>query len=147
MWIFLAFAAAIFAGITAILAKIGIRDTDSNMATAIRTVVILGFTWLMVFIVGSQNTITQINNRTLLFLVLSGLATGGSWLCYFKALQLGDVNKVTHRQIKHSADHHSFVYISGRNGHHFQADRNDCDWRRNTDDDYQKKYFPRASPS
>ncbi|MDD2478153.1 MAG: EamA family transporter [Candidatus ainarchaeum sp.] len=95
MWIFLAFAAAIFAGITAILAKIGIRDTDSNMATAIRTVVILGFTWLMVFIVGSQNTITQINNRTLLFLVLSGLATGGSWLCYFKALQLGDVNKVT----------------------------------------------------
>lgn len=95
MWIFFAFGSAFFAGLTAILAKIGIRKTDSNLATAIRTVVVLLFSWLMVFIVGSQNTITQISGKTLLFLVLSGLATGASWLCYFKAMQLGDVNKVT----------------------------------------------------
>lgn len=95
MWLLYAFASAVFAGITAILAKIGIKNTDSNLATAIRTVVILIFSWLMVFIAGSQNMLPAINSRTLLFLVLSGLATGASWLCYFKALQLGDVNKVT----------------------------------------------------
>ncbi|MFZ3071428.1 MAG: EamA family transporter [Anaerolineaceae bacterium] len=95
MWIFFAFGSALFAGITAILAKRGIKNTDSNLATAIRTVVILVFSWLMVFIVGSQDTIPQISDRTLLFLVLSGLATGASWLFYFKAMQLGDVNKVT----------------------------------------------------
>jgi len=95
MWILFAFGSAIFAGITAILAKIGIKNTDSNLATAIRTIVILVFSWLMVFIVGSQNTISEISTKTLIFLVLSGLATGASWLCYFKALQLGDVNKVT----------------------------------------------------
>jgi transporter family protein len=95
MWIFFAFGSAFFAGLTAILAKIGIRKTDSNLATAIRTVVVLLFSWLMVFIVGSQTTLSQISTKTLLFLVLSGLATGASWLCYFKAMQLGDVNKVT----------------------------------------------------
>jgi len=95
MWIIFAFSSAVFAGITAILAKIGIKNTDSNVATAIRTIVILIFSWLMVFIVGSQNTLSNVEPKTLLFLILSGLATGASWLCYFKALQLGDVNKVT----------------------------------------------------
>lgn len=94
MWIFFAFVSALFAGLTAILAKCGIRKTDSTVATAIRTIVVLAFSWLMVFITGSQGTISSISGRTLLFLVLSGLATGASWLCYFRALQLGDVNKV-----------------------------------------------------
>jgi len=95
MWVIFAFGSALFAGITAILAKIGIKNTDSNVATAIRTIVILIFSWLMVFVVGSQNTIANISSKTLTFLILSGMATGGSWLCYFKALQLGNVNKVT----------------------------------------------------
>ena len=95
MWVLYAFGSAFFAGITAILAKIGIKNTDSNLATAIRTIVILAFSWLMVFIVGSFDTMSQITSKTLIFLVLSGLATGLSWLCYFKALQLGNVNKVT----------------------------------------------------
>lgn len=95
MWILFAFGSAIFAGITAILAKIGIKDTDSSVATAIRTIVILIFSWLMVFVVGSQGTLKNINGGTLIYLILSGIATGGSWLCYFKALQLGNVNKVT----------------------------------------------------
>ena len=82
------------AGLTSVLAKCGIKKTDSTVATAIRTIVVLIFSWLMVFVVGSQETISAIGGRTLLFLVLSGLATGASWLCYFKALQLGDVNKV-----------------------------------------------------
>lgn len=95
MWILYAFGSAFFAGITAILAKIGIKNIDSNLATAIRTIVILIFSWLMVFIVGSFNTITELTTKTLIFLILSGVATGLSWLCYFKALQLGNVNKVT----------------------------------------------------
>ncbi len=95
MWILFAFGSAIFAGLTAILAKIGIKNTESNVATALRTVIVLLFSWLMVFIVGSQNNIADISGKTLLFLILSGLCTGGSWLCYFKALQIGDVNKVT----------------------------------------------------
>lgn len=95
MWVIFAFGSALFAGITAILAKIGIKNTDSNVATAIRTIIILVFSWLMVIVVGAQNTIGEINNKTLIFLILSGMATGGSWLCYFKALQLGNVNKVT----------------------------------------------------
>ena len=94
MWILFALGSALFAGLTSILAKCGIRKTDSTVATAIRTAVVLIFSWLMVFVVGSQGTIPTIGGRTLLFLVLSGLATGASWLCYFKALQLGDVNKV-----------------------------------------------------
>ena len=95
MWIIFAFGSALFAGLTAILAKIGIKNVDSNLATAIRTIVILIFSWLMVFIVGSFETITSISSHTLIFLILSGIATGASWICYFKALQLGDVNKVT----------------------------------------------------
>ena len=94
MWVLFAFGSALFAGLTSILAKCGIRKTDSTVATAIRTIVVLIFSWIMVFVVGSQGTISAISGRTLLFLVLSGLATGASWLCYFKALQLGDVNKV-----------------------------------------------------
>ena len=93
-WLLFAVGSALFAGLTSILAKCGIRTTDSTVATAIRTVVVLAFSWVMVFVVGSQRMIGDISGRTLLFLVLSGLATGGSWLCYFKALQLGDVNKV-----------------------------------------------------
>lgn len=95
MWLLFAFGSALFAGITAILSKFGIKNTDSNVATALRTIIVLVFSWLMVFIVGSQHTISEISLKTLLFLVLSGFATGASWLCYFKALQLGDVNKVT----------------------------------------------------
>lgn len=95
MWIAFAFGSALFAGITAILAKIGIKNTDSDVATAIRTIIILIFSWIMTFLVGSVDSITTISSKTLIFLILSGLATGGSWLCYFKALQLGDVNKVT----------------------------------------------------
>lgn len=94
MWILYAFLAAFFAGITAVLVKIGIRDMDSNLATALRMIVIFLFSWAMVFVVGSQTTIGDITLRTMTFLVLSGLSMGVSWLCYFKALQLGDVNKV-----------------------------------------------------
>ena len=94
MWIIYAFGSAIFAGLTSILAKCGIRQTDSTVATAIRTIVVLAFSWLMVFVVGSQGQIGSIGGKTLIFLILSGLATGASWLCYFKALQIGDINKV-----------------------------------------------------
>lgn len=94
MWIVFAFGSAFFAGVTSILAKCGIRKTDSTVATAIRTIVVLIFSWLMVFIVGSQNQLGSIDGKTLLFLILSSLATGASWLCYFKALQIGDINKV-----------------------------------------------------
>ena len=94
MWVLFAFGSAMLAGLTSVLAKCGIKKTDSTVATAIRTIVVLIFSWLMEFVVGSQETISAIGGRTLLFLVLSGLATGASWLCYFKALQLGDVNKV-----------------------------------------------------
>ena len=94
MWILFAAGSALFAGVTAILAKCGIRKTDSTVATAIRTLVVLAFAWTMVFVVGSQGEIRNIGPTTLFFLVLSGLATGASWLCYFKALQLGDINKV-----------------------------------------------------
>lgn len=94
MWIAFAFGSAFFAGITSILAKCGIQKTDSTVATAIRTIVVLIFSWLMVLVVGSQNQIGSIRPKTLCFLILSGFATGASWLCYFKALQLGDINKV-----------------------------------------------------
>lgn len=95
MWMLYAFGSAFFAGVTTILAKVGVKKVNSNLTTAIRTVVVLVFAWLMVFIVGSQGEISSVDIKTLLFLILSGLATGASWLCYFKALQLGDVNKVT----------------------------------------------------
>ena len=94
MWIFYAFGSALFAGLTSILAKCGIRHTDSDVATAIRTIVVLVFSWIMVFVVGAQNGIAAVSGKTWLFLILSGFATGASWLCYFHALQAGDVNKV-----------------------------------------------------
>ena len=95
MWIAFSFGSALFAGLTTILAKCGIKNTDSNVATALRTIVVLIFSWIMVFVVGAQSGLASLTGRVLIFLVLSGLATGASWLCYFKALQLGDVNKVT----------------------------------------------------
>lgn len=95
MWIVFAFASALFAGLTAILAKCGIKNIDSNVATALRTIVVLVFSWIMVFVAGAQSGIRNIPAKVLIFLILSGLSTGASWLCYFKALQLGNVNKVT----------------------------------------------------
>ena len=94
MWVLYAFGSAFFAGITSILAKCGIKKTDSNVATAIRTIVVLIFSWIMVFVVKAQGQITAVSTKTWIFLMLSGVATGASWLCYFKALQLGDVNRV-----------------------------------------------------
>lgn len=94
MWIFFAFLSAIFAGTTSILAKIGIKHTNSNVATALRTIVVLFFSWIMVYIVKSQDAIHTIGKKTWIFLALSGFATGASWLCYFKALQIGNINKV-----------------------------------------------------
>ena len=95
MWITAAIFSAVFAGLTAILAKCGIRKTNSDVATALRTIVVLVFSFLMVLIVGSAESIAGISAKSWLFLVLSGLATGASWICYFKALSMGDVNKVT----------------------------------------------------
>ena len=94
LWIIAAIFSAVFAGLTSILAKCGIKKTDSDLATALRTVVVFIFSWIMVFVVGSQGTITDIRPRSLVFLILSGLATGASWICYFKALSMGDINKV-----------------------------------------------------
>lgn len=94
MWILFAFGSAVFAGLTSILAKCGIRKTDSDAATAIRTIVVLVFSWIMMLITGSIGTISSLSSKTWMFLILSGITTGVSWLCYFKALQLGDVNKV-----------------------------------------------------
>lgn len=93
-WLIAAVLSALFAGLTSILAKCGIKKTDSDLATALRTVVVLLFSWVMVFVVGSQGTVGTISPKALLFLVLSGVATGASWICYFKALAMGDVNKV-----------------------------------------------------
>lgn len=89
MWILFAFGSALFAGLTSVLAKCGIKKTDSDAATAIRTIVVLIFSWLMVWIVGSAPTITGLSAKTWIFLILSGIATGASWLCYYKALQDG----------------------------------------------------------
>ncbi len=94
MWLIAAIFSALFAGLTAILAKCGIKKMDSDVATALRTIVVLLFSWIMVFITGSAGTIADISAKSLLFLILSGLATGASWICYFKALSMGDVNKV-----------------------------------------------------
>lgn len=94
MWVLFAFGSALFAGITAVLSKIGMQDMDSDVGTAVRTGVVLVFSWMMVFLTGSIGTVGEISGRTFLFLVLSGLATGASWLFYFRALQLGNVNKV-----------------------------------------------------
>lgn len=94
MWLIAACASSVFAGLTSILAKCGIKKTDSDIATALRTVVVLIFSWVMVFVVGSAGSVSQIEAKSLIFLILSGLATGASWICYFKALSLGDINKV-----------------------------------------------------
>lgn len=94
LWFVMAVLSAFFAGLTAVLAKCGIKKTDSDIATALRTIVVLIFSWIMVFVVGSFGTITQIEAKSLVFLILSGLATGASWICYFKALSVGDINKV-----------------------------------------------------
>ena len=94
MWLGFAVGSAFFAGIVSILAKCGIKKTDSDVATAVRTFVVLIFAWLMVIITGTIGTISDISTKTFIFLILSGIATGASWLCYFKALQVGDVNKV-----------------------------------------------------
>lgn len=122
MWIIFAFGSAIFSGLTSILAKCGIQKTDSTVATAIRTIIVFFFSWLMTFIAGSQSTITSLSVKTWIFLILSGVATGASWICYFKALQIGDVNKVV--PIDKSSTilsmilafiflHETFTYISG----------------------------------
>lgn len=94
MWVLYAFGSAFFAGLTSILAKCGIKKADSNVATAIRTIVVLIFSWIMVFVVGAQGQIMDVSKKTWIFLILSGIATGASWLCYFRALQIGDVNRV-----------------------------------------------------
>lgn len=94
MWLVFAVGSAVFAGITSILAKMGLKKVDSYVATALRTVVVLIFAWIMVFLVNSQNQLKNISPKNLLFLTLSGITTGASWLCYFRALQIGDVNKV-----------------------------------------------------
>jgi len=94
LWLIMAVLSAFFAGLTAVLAKCGIKKTDSDLATALRTIIVLIFSWIMVFIVGSADTIMQISTKSLIFLILSGLATGASWICYFKALSVGDINKV-----------------------------------------------------
>lgn len=94
MWFIFAILSAIFAALTSILAKIGIEGVNSNLATAIRTIVVVFMAWFMVFITGGQSGIIDINKKSWIFLILSGLATGASWLCYYKALQLGEVSKV-----------------------------------------------------
>lgn len=94
MWWLFALLSAIFAALTSILAKVGIEDVDSTLATAIRTVAVVGMSWLMVFITNTQSGITNISKKSWIFLILSGLATGASWLCYYKAIQMGDVSKV-----------------------------------------------------
>ena len=94
MWFIFAILSAIFAALTSILAKIGIEGVNSNLATAVRTIVVVLMAWFMVFITGNQNGIVDINKKSWIFLILSGLATGASWLCYYKALQLGEASKV-----------------------------------------------------
>ena len=93
-WLIMTILSAVFAGLTSILAKCGIKKTDSDVATALRTIVVLLFAWIMVFVVGSYDSISDISLQSFLFLILSGLATGSSWICYFKALSMGDINKV-----------------------------------------------------
>lgn len=94
MWWLFALLSAVFAALTSILAKVGIENVDSTLATAIRTVAVVGMSWLMVFITNTQSDISSISKKSWIFLILSGLATGASWLCYYKAIQMGDVSKV-----------------------------------------------------
>jgi len=94
MWLIYAIGSAVFAALTSILAKVGVAGVNSHLATAIRTVVVLAMSWGMVFIVDAQHGVTEISRRSWIFLILSGLATGASWLCYYRALQLGEISKV-----------------------------------------------------
>ena len=94
MWLVFAILSAVFAALTSILAKVGIEGVDSNLATAVRTVVVVAMAWIMVFITNAQSGLLQIGRKSWIFLILSGIATGTSWLCYYKAIQLGDVSKV-----------------------------------------------------
>ncbi len=94
MWIIFAILSAVFAALTSILAKVGIEGVDSNLATAVRTIVVVMMAWAMVFITNTQSGLSQISRKSWIFLILSGIATGASWLCYYKAIQLGDVSKV-----------------------------------------------------
>lgn len=94
MWLLFAILSAVFAALTSILAKIGIDGVPSNLATAVRTIVVVVFAWVMVFITNQQKGITEISTKSWIFLILSGLATGASWLCYYKALQIGEASKV-----------------------------------------------------
>ena len=94
MWFIFAILSAVFAALTSILAKVGIEGVDSNLATAVRTVVVVAMAWIMVFITNAQSGLLQIGRKSWIFLILSGIATGASWLCYYKAIQLGDVSKV-----------------------------------------------------
>ncbi len=94
MWLVFAIMSAVFAALTSILAKVGIEGVDSNLATAVRTVVVVAMAWIMVFITNAQSGLLQIGRKSWIFLILSGIATGASWLCYYKAIQLGDVSKV-----------------------------------------------------
>ena len=94
MWLIFAILSAVFAALTSILAKVGIEGVDSTLATALRTVVVVAMSWIMVFITNAQGGITEISRKSWIFLILSGIATGASWLCYYKALQTGDVSKV-----------------------------------------------------
>ena len=94
MWFIFALLSAVFAALTSILAKVGIESVNSNLATAIRTVVVVGMAWLMVFITGAQSGLSEISRKSWIFLILSGLATGASWLCYYRALQVGEASKV-----------------------------------------------------
>ena len=144
MWIFYAIGSSFFAGITAILAKCGIKKTDSNVATAIRTVVVLLFSWLMVLITGTWGGIRQIDGRTLLFLILSGLATGASWLCYFHALQKGISTRlfpliIKYRVVYSSGIHFTFMKVFLGKTLIFVL----AYWNRNHDDDYQKGHKTR----
>lgn len=94
MWLVLALLSAVFAALTSILAKVGIQNVDSTLATAVRTLVVVAMSWMMVFITNTQGGITEISRKSWIFLILSGLATGASWLCYYKAIQIGEVSKV-----------------------------------------------------
>lgn len=94
MWMIFAILSAVFAALTSILAKVGIEGVNSNLATAVRTVVVVFMSWGMVFLTGAQNGISSISPKSWIFLILSGLATGGSWLCYYRALQMGPASKV-----------------------------------------------------
>ena len=94
MWFILALLSAVFASLTSILAKVGIEGVNSNLATAVRTMVVVGMAWLMVFVTNTQGGLTEISRKSWIFLILSGLATGASWLCYYKALQMGEASKV-----------------------------------------------------